>query len=86
MDTDKPPCTREDLEGYVMQSLAATLDEGGYADDVIDRCEIDYSKVDEYYCKNCMDFWPVGEPWTEAARQTAYQLALDHLNVAEVAA
>lgn len=76
---NQQPCSQEDLQGYVLQSVLVELTDDGRGDFVIDRCELDLESVDEYYCNNCQRYWRVADRYNTRSRAEAYRAAIRHL-------
>ncbi len=82
---EQTPCEREDLECYLLQSVAFTVNDSGYAEDYVDRCEYDDTEVDEYTCRNCGNYWPVKNRYDSASVAETWEAALVHIGAPEVA-
>ncbi len=79
-------CTREDLECYLLQSVAFTVNDSGYAGDCVDHCEYDDAEVDKYTCRSCGSYWRVENRYDRASVKQAWEAALAHIGVREATA
>jgi hypothetical protein len=86
MGADRRPCEREDLECYLLQSVAFTVNDSGYAEDHVDTCDYENTEVDEYTCRNCGAYWKVEDRFDRASVKQAGEAALAHIGVREAAA
>lgn len=76
--TDEHPCTLEDIQALLVQSLRFTATAEGEARYYIDACDYDSRDIDEYYCDNCYAYWTIGEEYN--TRSAAWQAVCDHLS------